>query len=204
LNKKNKKIIFLSSGGTVYGVPEIIPITESHQTNPICSYGIIKKTIEEYLFMFGKIYGLNYNVFRLSNPYGERQNPLAAQGAIPVFIHRTINDETITIWGDGEIVRDYIYIRDSAIVLAESIKNNVEEKIFNLSSGKGYSLNNIIEIVKKVSGKEVKVEYKPGRDIDVPVNILDNTLVKETFDWKPETSIEEGIQLTFNYLMNVK
>jgi len=204
LNKKNKKVIFLSSGGTVYGVPEIIPITERHNSNPICSYGIIKKTIEEYLFMFGKIYGLNYNVFRLSNPYGERQNPLAAQGAIPVFIHKTINDETITIWGDGEIVRDYIYIKDSTIVLAKSIKKNVNEKIFNLSSGKGYSLNNIIEIVKKVSGKDVKVEYKPGRNIDVPVNILDNTLVKKTFDWKPETSIEEGIRLTYNYLINVK
>lgn len=200
-NKKINKIIFLSSGGTVYGVPDKLPVKENYFANPICSYGIVKRTIEEYLFLFNKIYDLKYSIFRLSNPYGERQNPNAAQGAIAVFINKVIHDETIEIWGDGEIVRDYIYIKDAVEVLAKSIKSDSNENIFNLSSGRGYSLNQIIEIIKKISEKKVKTIYKDARNIDVPVNILDNTLVKKVFDWKPETPLEEGIKSTYKFLL---
>ncbi|MEO8209243.1 MAG: NAD-dependent epimerase/dehydratase family protein [bacterium] len=200
---KVRKIIFISSGGTVYGIPDKIPIRENYHSNPICSYGIIKKTIEEYLFMFEKIYGLKYYTFRLSNPYGERQNPSAAQGVIPVFINKAINNRKITIWGNGEVVRDYIYIKDVVRVLVESLSKDSKEKIFNLSSGRGYSINEIIKLIKKISGREIRVENIEGRSIDVPVNILNNTLIKKTFNWKPETTIEQGIRLTYNYLMNI-
>lgn len=201
--RKIKKVIFLSSGGTVYGIPDKIPIKENYSSNPVCSYGIIKKTIEEYLFLFEKLYGLNYSVFRLSNPYGERQNPLAAQGAVSVFIHKAIVNEVITIWGDGGVIRDYIYIKDAVKVLADSIEINSNEKIYNLSSGSGHSLNDIIKIIEDVSGKKIRVDYIEARNIDVPVNILDNTLVKRTFEWKPETDIREGIKITYNYLKKV-
>ncbi|MDQ3021123.1 MAG: NAD-dependent epimerase/dehydratase family protein [Bacteroidota bacterium] len=200
---KIKKIIFVSSGGTVYGVPDKIPIRENYNSNPICSYGIIKKTIEEYLFIFEKIYGLDYYIFRLSNPYGARQNPLAAQGVISVFINKVINNDKITIWGDGKVIRDYIYIKDVVKVLVDSLSKDSQEKIFNLSSGKGHSLNEIIKLIKKVSGKEIRVENKVGRSIDVPVNVLDNTLIKKIFNWKPKTTIEEGISLTYNYLNKI-
>lgn len=203
IDKGIKKIVFLSSGGTVYGVPGTIPIKEEDSTNPICSYGIIKKTIEEYLYMYEKISGLDYFVFRLSNPYGERQNPHAAQGVIPVFINNAITGETINIWGNGEVIRDYIYIKDAVKVLADSIKIKSDRKIFNLSSGTGYSLNQILDLIKEISGKTIKVEYQEGRQIDVPVNILDNSLAVKTFNWKPETDIKEGIKLTYNYLENL-
>lgn len=202
VERKIRKVIFLSSGGTVYGIPESIPVKETDNSNPICSYGIIKKTIEEYLFMFEKIYGLDYFVFRLSNPYGERQNPRAAQGAIAVFINKAINKELITIWGDGNIVRDYIYIKDAVNVLVDAVALTSKNKIYNLSSGAGYSLNELIDIIKKISGKEINVEYKDKRNIDVPVNILDNTSVKKTFNWRPETSIEKGMNLVYNHLLN--
>lgn len=202
VERKIRKVIFLSSGGTVYGIPENIPVKETDNSNPICSYGIIKKTIEEYLFMFEKIYGLDYFVFRLSNPYGERQNPRAAQGAIAVFINKAINKELITIWGDGNIVRDYIYIKDAVNVLVDAVALTSKNKIYNLSSGAGYSLNELIDIIKKISGKEINVEYKDKRNIDVPVNILDNTSVKKTFNWRPETSIEKGMNLVYNHLLN--
>jgi UDP-glucose 4-epimerase len=206
IDKGIKKIVFLSSGGTVYGIPGTIPIKEEDSTNPICSYGIIKKTIEEYLYMYEKISGLDYFVFRLSNPYGERQNPHAAQGVIPVFINNAITGETINIWGNGEVIRDYIYIKDAVKVLADSIKIKSDRKIFNLSSGTGYSLNQIIELIKDISGKIIKVDYQEGRKVDVPVNILDNSLAVKTFNWKPETDIKEGIKLTYNYLekLNVR
>jgi UDP-glucose 4-epimerase len=148
-----------------------------------------------------ELYGLDYFVFRLSNPYGERQNPLAAQGAIPVFIYHSINGETINIWGNGEVIRDYIYIKDAVKVLSAALSKNSNDRIFNLSSAKGYSLNQILEFIEEVSGEKNIVEYKDGRNIDVSVNILDNDLVKKTFDWEPETDIKAGIKLTYNYLL---
>jgi UDP-glucose 4-epimerase len=201
VNFKIEKLSFLSSGGTVYGIPEIIPVKENFFSNPICSYGIIKRTIEEYLFLFGKIHDLNYNVFRLSNPYGERQNPHASQGAIAVFMHKIINDETIEIWGDGEVIRDYIYIKDAVTALAYSMEIDSPGKVFNLSSGKGYSLNQILDFMKKISGKDIKLKYVSARNVDVPVSVLDNELLKKTFNWKPDTDIEEGIRKTYNYFL---
>ncbi len=200
LINKISKIIFISSGGTVYGIPERLPIKEYHPRKPICSYGIIKKTIEDYLYMFEKLYGLNYTIFRLSNPYGERQNPDVAQGVIPVFLKKILKNETIEIWGDGKIERDYIYIKDAVSALIKSLSSNTNERIFNLGSGIGYSLNDILEIIEKVSGKKAKVIYKEKRNIDVPINILDNKLISETLDWIPGTDINTGIKITYEYL----
>lgn len=202
VENKIRKVIFLSSGGTVYGIPETIPIPETHRCSPITSYGIVKKTIEDYLYMFEKLHGLQYHVFRLSNPYGERQNPMAAQGAIPVFINKILKEGVVEIWGDGEVVRDYIYISDAVEVLAGSLSVDSNERIFNLSSCTGYSLNEIIQVIRSVSGKIPKIFRKEGRPIDVPVNILDNTLVKKIFGWKPEVTIEDGIARTYNYILN--
>ncbi|MEO6695023.1 MAG: NAD-dependent epimerase/dehydratase family protein [Ignavibacteria bacterium] len=196
-----KKLIFLSSGGTVYGIPETLPVKENYFSSPICSYGIVKRTIEEYLFLFNKMYGLNYNVFRLSNPYGERQNPNAAQGAIAVFVNKAIHEEPIEIWGDGKIVRDYIYVKDAVEVLTRAIKIKSTESVFNLSSGQGHTINELIEVIKKISGKKLNINYKDSRNVDVPVSILDNELVKKVFDWKPNTTIDDGIRRTYDYLL---
>lgn len=200
VSKKIKKVIFISSGGTVYGVPETIPVKETQTGNPICSYGIIKKTIEEYLFMFNKLYNLDYNVFRLSNPYGVRQNPKYAQGAVTVFLYKALNDIPIEIWGDGSVVRDYIYISDVVDVLVKSLTENIDEKCFNLSSGKGISINELLEKIKSVVKKELIVNYTSARKEDVPVNILDNELVTSRFGIKPVVDIEEGLKRTANYL----
>ena len=200
LKNKIKRIIFISSGGTVYGIPGKIPISENHPRKPICSYGITKKTIEDYFYMYYKLYGLDYTVFRLSNPYGERQNPFVAQGVIPVFLKKIIKKEQIEIWGDGSVKRDYIYIKDSVKLIVDSLEVNSETKIFNLAYGKGYTINEILEVIGKITKLNFKVKYSKGRAIDVPVNVLDNSLAKKTFNWKPEVSLEEGIQLTYEYL----
>ena len=121
-NNNVRKIVFISSGGTVYGYPDSTPIKESHPRRPVCSYGIIKKTIEDYLYMYKYLYGLDYTVFRLSNPYGERQNPLYSQGAVPVFIKKILMNEKISIWGNGEIKRDFIYIKDAVKPMVDSLK----------------------------------------------------------------------------------
>lgn len=150
--------------------------------------------------MYNKLYGLDYFVFRLSNPYGERQNPNAAQGAIPVFLNKIFKDETIDIWGDGSITRDYIYISDVAELLGASLKIHSAEKVFNIGSGKGESLNGLLDVMKKITGKKIQVNYNKGRDFDVQVNILDVSLVQSIFKWNPVIDLENGIRRTYQYL----
>jgi UDP-glucose 4-epimerase len=195
-----KKIIFISSGGTVYGVPKSIPIKENHPRHPICSYGIIKKTIEDYLYMYNRLHGLDYTVFRISNPYGERQNPLGSQGVIPVFLGKVAKDEQIVIWGDGMVTRDYIYIKDVVGVLVPALKMSTENKVFNLGSGIGTSLNELIEVMKKVTGKDIQPKYEKARNLDVPENILDIGLIKSELNWHPLTNIETGIANTYEFI----
>lgn len=203
VKRKIKKLVFISSGGTVYGVPHTIPIPESHSRNPICSYGIIKKTIEDYLYMYNYLYGLDYTVFRLANPYGERQNPLYAQGVIPVFLKKMLLDEEIVIWGDGTVRRDYVYIKDAVIPMVQSLKLKSDYKVFNLGSGVGYSVNELLEMIKTQTKLDTKVSYTKGRKLDVPVSILDISLIKKEMNYSPKTSINKGIEITYNYLKGV-
>jgi UDP-glucose 4-epimerase len=202
--KRINKIVFLSSGGTVYGIPNKIPITETHQTVPICSYGIIKNTIEHYILLYQRLFGLNCIIFRLSNPYGERQNPNGNQGVIPVFLNKIILDKKIEIWGDGEVVRDYIYVKDITEVFVDSLKIQTPNSIYNIGSGVGLSLNQLILIMRQVTHKNINVEYKTGRSFDVPINVLDIDLAKKDFNWTPTTDIEEGVDSVFKYLQSTK
>lgn len=203
VNNKIKKIIFISSGGTVYGIPDVTPIPETFAGKPLCSYGIIKKTIEEYIYMYGKLYGLDYTILRLSNPYGERQNPFAAQGAIAVFLKKAILNEPIEIWGDGNIVRDYIYIKDVIDAIKKSLPNLKDKKLFNIGYGKGYRLNEILDIIKKVTSINIKVNYTEARSIDVPNNVLDISAAKKYLNWEPKEKLESGIEKTYRYFKGI-
>ena len=203
VKRRIKKFIFISSGGTVYGVPHTIPIPESHSRKPICSYGIIKKTIEDYLFMFNFLYGLDYNIFRLANPYGERQNPLYAQGVIPVFLKKILLNEEIVIWGDGTVKRDYVYIKEAVLPLVRSLEFKSNHKVFNLGSGLGYTINELLEIIKDETKIIPKVSYTNSRKLDVPVNLLDISLISNEMNYSPKTNINEGIKITYNYLKGI-
>lgn len=195
------KLIFISSGGTVYGIPQKIPIKEDYYGHPICSYGIVKKTIEDYLFMFNKLYGLDFYIFRLSNPYGIRQSPKVSQGVIPVFLYKTMRKEKIEVWGDGSVIRDFIYIKDAVECIVKSLTINSSERVFNLGSEKGYSINDILRIISEVTKIKPEVNYLPARNIDVPINILDSSLARKTFNWKPKTSLKTGIKNLYNYFL---
>ncbi len=200
-NSNVKKIIFSSSGGTVYGYPRFIPIPEEHGTNPICSYGISKLMIEKYLYMFNDLYGLNYQVVRISNPYGPYHNALQ-QGVIDVFLSNILKSKTIEIWGDGSICRDFIYIDDVVDVFCTMAVKDVDAKILNIGSGKGTTLNDLIHIMKNVTGADVDVEYRKGRKVDIPVNILDVSKAYEQLGWKPKTGLDTGIKMTWDRLKN--
>ncbi len=192
------KIVFVSSGGTVYGVPTKIPISETHPTDPIVSYGIGKLIVEKYLHLFHVLHTLDYCILRLANPYGERQKVTNAQGAATVFLHRAWRGQTIEIWGDGSVVRDYIYIGDvvSALIKASSFEGR--QRIFNVGSGQGTSLNMILQSIEDLLGREVKRVYLPARPFDVPTNVLDISRAKEVLGWSPKTPLAEGLRRTLH------
>ncbi|TDF96208.1 NAD-dependent epimerase/dehydratase family protein [Paenibacillus piri] len=198
--KKIKKVIFISSGGTVYGIPENIPINEKHVTNPISSYGVHKLTIEKYLMLYFYLYGLDYAILRVSNPYGIRQPIIGSQGAIGIFINKALNREVIEIWGDGSVVRDYIYVTDVAKAASLVVNNNSSLKIFNIGSGEGKSLLQIIQYIEKQLDIKLKVNFKNERKLDVPKNILDINLALNILSWKPSISFEEGINKTIDFM----
>jgi UDP-glucose 4-epimerase len=195
-----RKIVFVSSGGTVYGIPQEVPIKEEHPTQPVCSYGIGKLTIEKYLHMFRLLHGLDYCVLRLANPFGEGQSAAGAQGAVAVFLHRALSGQTIEIWGDGNIVRDYFYVSDAvrALLLAKDCSS--EQRVFNIGSGKGMTLNQVADAIEDVVGHKIDRSYLPGRSFDVPVNVLDISRARQALGWRPKTTFEEGLRRTCSYI----
>ncbi|SNT63978.1 UDP-glucose 4-epimerase [Tardiphaga sp. OK246] len=192
------KVIFPSSGGTVYGNPMALPIREAHPTNPISSYGITKLTIEKYLEFFRQERGLDYTALRLANPYGHYHNAGSAQGAVGVFLSRAMAGQPIEIWGDGEVVRDYIYISDVIDAMIASITYQAGARVFNLGSGMGKSLNEVVAAVQRATGRTVAVNFLPKRSVDVQANILDISLIGEEMKWKPTVSFDQGVALLFD------
>ncbi|UCD83320.1 MAG: NAD-dependent epimerase/dehydratase family protein [Deltaproteobacteria bacterium] len=189
-----KKVIFSSSGGTVYGIARKTPIPEDHPTAPLCSYGITKLTVERYLQLFNHLYGLNYIVLRSSNPYGERQGTGGQQGVVPVLLRRVKEGKPLRIWGDGSVVRDFIYIDDLVRAFLKALTTRTRSRVFNIGTGRGTSINGLIELIRRVTGREFRVEYAPGRKVDVPVNILDPRLAGKELKWKARVSLEEGVR----------
>lgn len=197
---KISKVVFVSSGGTIYGIPKQIPISETHPTEPVVSYGISKLAIEKYLHLYQVLHGMEYCILRIANPYGERQRTNTAQGVIATFLHRAMHGQTIEIWGDGSVTRDYIYIADvtSALLMAGGYEG--KQRLFNIGCGVGQNLNQILNAVEQLLGHPVERRYLPGRAFDVPANVLDITRAKEFLGWEPKTSLIEGLQHTLRWL----
>ena len=195
-----RKVIFASSGGTVYGVPRAIPIPETHATDPLCSYGICKLAIEKYLQLFHTLHGLAYCVLRMSNPFGERQRIASAQGAVTTFLHRALKGECIEIWGDGSVVRDYLYIADAVQAMTAAMLPQADAQVINVGSGAGQSLNDILAAIERLMGGPVERRYTPARQFDVPSNILDITRAQSLLGWRPAFSFDEGLARTAQWL----
>jgi UDP-glucose 4-epimerase len=201
---KIKRFVFASSGGTIYGIPETVPIPESHPLNPTCSYGITKLVIEKYLALFGYLYDLDYVILRPSNAYGERQNPFGQQGVVGVFLGKIARQEPIVIWGDGSVTRDFVCVRDLAIALHQAaIHSSLEERIFNIGSGSGVSINEVLETLSATTGRDLDIRYTEARRFDVPVNILDISLAKERLGWAPTTDLVSGLSCTWTWVKEV-
>ncbi|HHS7809898.1 MULTISPECIES: NAD-dependent epimerase/dehydratase family protein [Pseudomonas] len=194
------RIVFISSGGTVYGRPCYTPIDESHPTDPEVSYGITKLAIEKYLLMYGKLRNIKPVILRVANPYGERQRVETAQGAVGVFISKVLTGQPIDIWGDGSVQRDFLHVSDVADAFAKAVTYTGTESVFNISSGVGTSLNELVQLIGDAYGAVPSVAYTSGRQFDVPVSILSNKRAQKELNWTPQVSIEEGISRTLKWM----
>lgn len=195
-----KKIIFSSSGGTVYGIPRNIPIQETHPTNPICSYGIVKLAIEKYAQLFFELYGLDYRILRIANAYGERQPMNSSQGVLPMIIGNALQGKKITIWGDGSVIRDYVYVSDIVDAFVKIRLFDGDQRIFNIGSGVGHSVIELLRVTETILGQQLDVDYQKGQAYDVPVNILNVSLAKECLGWFSKVDITMGISRIIQYM----
>lgn len=195
-----KKVVFISSGGTVYGRPLYLPVDEAHPTDPIASYGITKLTIEKYLRLYEHLHGIRSVTLRVSNPYGERQRIETAQGAVGVFLHRALSGLGVDIWGDGTITRDYIHVSDVAAAFSRAVEYGGDHRCFNIGSGQGTSLNELVVQIERALGIKISKNYLPQRNFDVPVNILSNQLARQELGWSPLVSMSEGLCRTAEWM----
>lgn len=198
--KKNvRMVLFASSGGTIYGIPNKIPVSETDPTEPVCSYAIGKLTIEKYLHLYSVLYGLEYRILRISNPYGEEQPPDGEQGAIAVFLARALKNQIIDVWGDGSVVRDFVYVGDVAKAFLKAMSYRGSHRLFNIGAGEGKSINELLSAIELLLGKNVKRNYLASREFDVPVNMLDISRARSELGWHPDTPLSEGLKETLKW-----
>lgn len=195
-----RRIIYVSSGGTVYGIPQQIPVAENHPTHPMSSYGITKLAIEKYVAMYANMYKIDYRICRPANVYGEWQRLNIGQGVIGVFMERCLKGRPIEIWGDGSVTRDYLYVADLAQGIGDLIDHQGDGRIFNISTGVGHSLNDIIGIIRDKLGIPATVKYMTSRKFDVPVNVLDSSRLQFETGWKPQVNIVDGMHRVYEQL----
>lgn len=202
--KKNIKFVYFSSGGTVYGDRrgEVIPFVETDAMAPISYYGWSKQMMENSILYMNRTQGLRYLILRPSNPYGHGQNLHGKQGLIAVSLGKIIAGEKITVWGDGSSVRDYIYIDDLSRAVADLLANeNAINTTLNIGSGVGYSVNQILSVIKNVASETIDVEYVDARQADVSSMVLDTRKLRNLITFNPIT-IERGIEMFYNSVKN--
>lgn len=195
------RLVFASSGGTVYGRLKSIPVPEEHSLEPISLYGAGKLAVEQYLSAYRHALNIDCRIARLSNPFGVGQKIERNQGAATVFMHRALMNQPIRIYGDGQIVRDYIHISDAVnglIAVAEADFSQDSPFIYNVGSGCGTSLNRIVDCLATALGRKVVVEYLPGRLYDVPVSVLNVARAARELNWSPQLSFSDGLQLALD------
>jgi UDP-glucose 4-epimerase len=192
------RIVFASSGGTVYGRLHQTPVREEHPLAPITSYGAGKATAEIYLGLYRVTHGMDCRIARMANPYGAGQDPTRRLGAVTTFLHNALTGQPIEIWGTGEVVRDYVHISDVAaclVTLARAPRTD-EAFIFNVGSGVGTSLNDIIAELESLMNRKLDVRRSENRPFDVPVSVLAIDRARRLLGWEPRLPLGEGIRLT--------
>jgi UDP-glucose 4-epimerase len=183
----------------VYGVVDTYPVPETAPLDPICSYGIVKVAAEKYLGMYKHLYGIRPLVLRPSNPFGPRQGHQGAQGFIAASLERMSRGSNLEVWGDGSVVRDYLYVADLAFAVALGVESDVSD-VLNIGSGEGRSLSSVLSTLEAVTGVKPHVKYSQGRAFDVPHLVLSIAHAEAVLGWKPTTRFEDGIAAHWEWL----
>jgi len=197
-----RKIVFASSGGTVYGPAAAKtggPIPETAVTSPICSHGIIKLTIEKYLVLYKHLHGLDYLILRIANPFGEYHRS-EVQGLVNVALKQSVKGAAIQVWGDGNIVRDYIYVKDCVLAIHLLMEKNLVNETVNVGTGVGYSVNDVLSVISRVTGP-LQIKRNPGRSFDAPEVVLDISKMRSLIDIR-FVPLEIGIRNTYKWLLS--
>jgi UDP-glucose 4-epimerase len=196
------KILFMSTGGKIYGITGHLPVNESQPTNPLGSYAITKLAIEKHLLSLSYHFGIGAVILRPSNPYGIRQSPLGMQGAIPIFAWKILHRQPITIWGAGDAIRDYIDVKDVAHFCSMAATMECSG-IFNLGSGVGVSTLELVDRLAETLQIAPIIQNEPARKFDVPAIILDSTRAKKEFNWNPRANLRTGLVEVCTWLRQV-
>ena len=191
----NRRILFLSSGGAVYGHPRYVPIDEAHPINPLSSYGVVKAAVENYLRMYEANYDFRATIIRPANPYGPGQSTTGQLGAVNTFIRLSQTGQPATLWGDGSVTRDFVYIADVVALLLAATESEATGT-FNCGAGVGTSLIDLIGIVERATGRTLERQLQPARAFDPPEVVLDISSARQAFNWRPQVSIEAGVTMT--------
>ena len=197
-----EKFILMSSGGTVYGKVDKVPISEDHPTNPISPYGITKLATEKYAIMFSELKGLAVICVRPGNAYGEGQKPFVGQGFVSTAIASILKAREVTIFGEAGTVRDYIHVSDIADGIIAVLEHGKVNSCYNIGTGVGRSNKDILAAIApfaEAAGLKLRVKTLPARPFDVPANVLDSRKLTTETGWKPTVSFEEGIKRTWNW-----
>jgi UDP-glucose 4-epimerase len=191
------KVFFASSGGAIYGDQDRQVFREDDVTLPVSPYAIGKQAIESYLRYFRRTHGLESTTFRISNPYGPRQNPLKRQGVIPIFLRRVAEGQPLTVFGDGSMIRDYLYVADLAEMIAEVVTTGAQHDLYNLGSGVGTSISEVVTTIQQVVGRDVPVEHLPRPATFVDHVVLGVERFQSEFGTRATTDLETGVRRTW-------
>lgn len=197
-----KKIVFLSSGGTIYGKDICCPIREESPSYPINSYGLQKLYIEKLIYLYHYMYGLDYRIIRLSNPYGPFQRPNGILGAVSTFTYKALKGEEIIVYGDGTVIRDFIYIDNAIKAIINIVEGEKKYRIFNVGCGYGTSIRNLLNVISSTLKVKLKISYKQERKMDVPENYLDITRYETCYGKIDAIPLNEGISKTAAFMID--
>ncbi len=195
---KVKRFVYVSTGGAVYGEPAELPVPETHPINPECAYGISKHTVEHYLELYRILSGLPYVILRYPNVYGPRQNPHGEAGVNAIFIGLMLEGKTPTIFGDGEAVRDYVYVADVVDANLRALTRG-DNQIMNIGSGVGTSVNQIYDKLCEIFDFHEPAIHAPARLGEIQKVYLDARKAERLIGWKPKVSFDEGLRRTVEW-----
>lgn len=198
------KLVLVSSGGTVYGEAQKLPIPETHPTKPISPYGVTKLTLENYAYLYAATHDLKFVCVRPANAYGIGQRPFVGQGFISTAMASAMRGDPIKIFGENGSVRDYIYVSDLAAGIVSALESGLLSETYNIGSGLGLSNLDVIKAITPLMqdlGCKVKVEHLPERTFDVKANVLDTAKLGAVNGWQPKVGFNQGLYFTRDWLM---